>query len=306
LFAGDPKQLAPIVQSDNAAAIRWLGRSIFARMNEKSASTCLLNEQSRMAEPICSLVSNLFYTGRLVIAADCKGDRNWEKERELHRVVPIGSRRVHCEDIPADGKWSQKYHGPIRMESAKFICDLLAELTESLDPSSIVVLTPFRAQRALIRVMLKKAELSRVAVSTVHRAQGSERHTVIFDPVQGDGNFLMREDGPRLVNVAISRAKARLVIVLSSGDRKNDLLDRLAHAIVNTNDGKASRGAVPVKELIQQGDFPFCAVNKAVSIGTIVGRVIGVLQEGKRFELIEFSTGVKKIMDTAVVKKNFG
>jgi superfamily I DNA and/or RNA helicase len=38
-------------------------------------------------------------------------------------------------------------------------------------------------------------------------------------------------EGPRLINVALSRAKARLVVILSDGDYANEYLRRIAHVI---------------------------------------------------------------------------
>lgn len=68
-------------------------------------------------------------------------------------------------------------------------------------------------------------------VSTVHRAQGSECHTVIFDPVIATGDRLLGhpEEGARLINVALSRAMARLVVIMSAGDGANEYLRRVAH-----------------------------------------------------------------------------
>jgi superfamily I DNA and/or RNA helicase len=57
----------------------------------------------------------------------------------------------------------------------------------------------------------------RVTVGTIHTFQGSERDIIIWDIVdtpQNDMGLLYKgETGERLVNVAISRAKSRLVIV---------------------------------------------------------------------------------------------
>jgi superfamily I DNA and/or RNA helicase len=97
----------------------------------------------------------------------------------------------------------------------------------------VLVLTPYRAQRGLIKAFLRSAGQTKVPVSTVHRAQGTEYHTVIFDPVIATGERLLGHpvEGPRLINVALSRAKARLVVILSLGDHANQYLRRIAHVI---------------------------------------------------------------------------
>ena len=65
VYAVDPKQLSPIVQSkDSQHVTRRLGFSMFEDMNPDSITTCFLNEQSRMSQTICRTVSRVFYEGR--------------------------------------------------------------------------------------------------------------------------------------------------------------------------------------------------------------------------------------------------
>ncbi len=301
LFAGDPKQLAPIVRSQNSSAIRWLGQSMFSKMKQTHASTCLLNEQSRMAEPICRIVSNAFYDGGLIVAADCKGNQQWKKDRELIDVQFVGRKTIHLELMDKNGAWSQKYHGPIRYDSAVFIRDLVDKLKTGLPENEIIVLTPFRAQRTLIRMFLQNAGCKRVKVSTVHRAQGSECHTVIFDPALGKTPFLQTEDAPRLINVALSRAKARLVVILSPDDRVNPLFNQLYNVIENMD---RLNEALPISQFALQPDFPHCAVNKAVQIRDKIGRITEVVEDGAKFVLMEFSSGKKKTFVTSYVVKS--
>lgn len=301
LFAGDPEQLAPIVRSQNSSATRWLGQSMFSRMKKSHASTCLLNEQSRMAEPICKIVSNIFYDGKLLVAVDAKRDPKWKRDRELAHAKFVGRKTIHLELIDKNGTWSQKYRGPIRYDSVVFIRDLVGNLKTHLPENEIIVLTPFRAQRTLIRMFLQNAGCKRVKVSTVHRAQGSECHTVIFDPALGNTPFLQTEDAPRLINVALSRAKARLVIILSPDDRVNPLFNRLSGVIENMD---RFSEALPISQFALQPDFPYCAVNKAVQIGDKIGRITEVGANGAKFVLMEFKSGQKKTFDTSCVVKN--
>jgi hypothetical protein len=302
LLAGDPRQLAPIVQTDDRKAQHWMGRSSFAYMKESAESTVLLNEQSRMAEPICRVVSNVFYKGQLTVAEDCKHKPEWKKHRDPVHVRQMGSTNTCLCNVPRDGTWSQKYHGPIRYESAELIRDLVCDLRAFHDEKDILVLTPFRAQRTLIRSFLRNANCSRVRVSTVHRAQGSERHTVIFDPVQGENGFLNTEEAQRLINVAISRAQARLVLILSAGDRKNPMLNQIANLIEAT---AVPHEAIPIGALVRQNEFPSCAVGKVVQIHTVVGRVIGVVDDGRRFQLMDFQSGKTRTFEVSLVRKNF-
>jgi hypothetical protein len=89
----------------------------------------------------------------------------------------------------------------------------------------------YRAQSRLISRILKEHGADEVMVGTVHRFQGSEKGALILDLPEGEGDkvvgrFMQGEspdnEGPRLVNVAISRAKSHLIIVANRGflDRK--------------------------------------------------------------------------------------
>jgi superfamily I DNA and/or RNA helicase len=78
----------------------------------------------------------------------------------------------------------------------------------------------------LIRQLLQR-DYRRIVVSTVHRAQGAERNIVIFDPVEGASQFLLGAEGARLINVAVSRAKAHIIIPYHEDDLANPYLARL-------------------------------------------------------------------------------
>ena len=173
VFAGDPEQLAPIVQSKSTYAVKWMGQSPFRYMNGDQPSTCFLNEQSRMAEPICRVVSNTFYDRELIVAERECVNPAWKQDRRLRNIPALGSDAVSIVNVPEDGVWSRQYGGPIRKWSADRLADLVATLVNETD--DIAVLVPFRAQRSMIKRRLRDAGLSRISVSTVHRAQGSER-----------------------------------------------------------------------------------------------------------------------------------
>lgn len=253
LFAGDDKQLSPVVTSDDLRAQAALGQSPF-KYRAKSAdveNTVMLDEQSRMAEPICAAVSEAFYLGRLRVANDALADARWLKARRF-RCASVGEdEALKCVDVTSEGQWSQKYRGLIRLESAEKIAEFVAQACQRRDvaPEDVVVLTPFRAQRVLIKRCLFHQGVKGVRVSTVHRSQGSEAKVVIFDPVKGDESFLTNPEGVRLVNVALSRAMAKLILFLSPGDRQNRHLAQF-HSLSRVNAVNAD-GAVSLTDLLR-------------------------------------------------------
>jgi DNA replication ATP-dependent helicase Dna2 len=299
IFAGDDKQLAPVVQSEHPLARKWLGRSMFVHKNERG--TCLLNEQGRMEESICDVVGNVFYDGKLIVAEDCEGNPIWRAERVVRDVVPMGRKNVYLHLCQQEGVFNSNYGGPVRFESADFIAELVARLVRTLSPEQIAVLCPYRAQRSVLKSNLRRKGFSAVKVSTVHRAQGSECHTVIFDSVLASTEFLNNdENGPRLLNVALSRAQARLVIVASRGDLQNRWLQRIAN-VISSRDG-AGDDAVPMEEIIFQNDFPAMQADIVVRYRDIVGK-IQPAPTTDSFCIMDFRTGQTRTFRIDLVRK---
>ena len=87
------------------------------------------------------------------------------------------------------------------------------------------IITPYQAQARLIWRFLREARLDFMAdVGTVHRFQGLERQTIIFDTVEAPperpapmlaGGY--DSDAMRLVNVALTRAQSRLIVLADVG-----------------------------------------------------------------------------------------
>lgn len=271
-FAGDPQQLAPITISDTERSRQWLGRSMFDKMDGERANSVLLDEQSRMRPEICAVVSKAFYRDRLRVAEDCGRRPDWLTRRQPTSISTCGSSAAIALPATTDGAFNPYYKGPCRRETAEIVAALVEELLNGgLDPSDIAVLTPYHAQRAVIRHELSKRNVRKVTVSTVHSVQGSERHTVIFDPVQGEDPFFRNEmGGDRLINVAISRAMARLVLVLSPGDRRNPTIGRIASLL-----DRPTRcvSAPTVHKWIEDPEYPRCLVGQLVQVPGLVGGV---------------------------------
>ena len=104
---------------------------------------------------------------------------------------------------------------------------------------SIGVVSPFRAQANRIRdrVYGHDSLAARIAhvdflVDTVHKCQGDERDVMIFSPVVSsgvsDGALSFLRSNPSLFNVAITRARAALIVVGDKGAALNCNVDYLA------------------------------------------------------------------------------
>jgi len=299
LFAGDPQQLSPVQRSEDRLARRWLGRSAFAEMPRAGASVALLDEQSRMAPPIGELVSQLFYEGALRVAADAAASPDWQAARQRTLGDIAGDAHVHIHRVATDGGWVASERGPVRRESAEAIAELLDKALASgaWQPEELIVLTPFRAQRALIRQRLRARGLpEQLRVSTVHRAQGSEAPVVLFDPADGAQPFLHGEGAQRLLNVALSRAQAKLVLFVSPADAASPLLAPLMQRLRLAGD---TRAATPLLRLAREPGFPTNALGQRVSAGRHEGEVARISADGRQFWLVNARTGAEQLIDVA-------
>ncbi|MFN5046791.1 DEAD/DEAH box helicase, partial [Roseateles sp.] len=313
LFAGDPQQLAPVLRSRERGAQRWLGRSAFGEMPRGAAapSGVLLDGQARMAAPIGELVSELFYEGALRVAADSAQRPDWLAARRRALGEVGAESHVQLQWMRSEGAWSASERGPLRRESAEAIAQAVAQALEGGNwrAEELIVLTPFRAQRALIRHCLRRrgvaldGEGGGLRVSTVHRAQGSEAPVVFFDPADAAQPFLQTEAALRLLNVALSRAEAKVLVYLSRRDAEQPLLAPLVQRLRLAADG---REALPLERLATQPDFPANALGRRVMAGRHRGEIVRVSPDGRQFWLVNERSGATQLFDTAFWRAKAG
>ena len=113
----------------------------------------------------------------------------------------------------------------LNLAEAQWVARIVAALHESDDrlrdaahaDERLGILAPFRSQVACIRRALEErlpGVATRQWVDTVDRFQGDERDVMIFSLVGGRGQHIpeLLED-PRRLNVALSRARQKLILV---------------------------------------------------------------------------------------------
>ena len=95
-------------------------------------------------------------------------------------------------------------------------CKTLEEKKEIL--KNIGIISPFKQQEYELNKIIRKEELDGLVAGTVHKFQGSEREIIYFSTTVGAMNscansFYNNENKPNIINVAISRAKEKFIIV---------------------------------------------------------------------------------------------
>lgn len=241
VFVGDPAQLSPVAKIKTGPSPRFMADSVFslAPKDSDSDSLVMLNEQQRMALPICRLVSHVGYGGKLITATWCLQDKKWMRSRIFtFDTIPMDKHLVLA-TVQAD---PPSKPSTFRESSASAIVRLIQRaIAKGTEPANILVITPFNRQAQLLRTLLRRAglpigkllvstvaeaqeQLEGMTVSTVYSAQGKERSVVIFDPVDGRHPYLTQEENLKLLTVSFSRAKAKLIMFASEADMKHPYL----------------------------------------------------------------------------------
>lgn len=260
VFAGDFRQLSPICQSEKPSTRRWLGRSAFdaAGVPQLIAGghtvqrLSVLSVQHRMKNKICSLVSESYYPERGLIAS----------AGVLARPVPASVADALPDDVTVVDTsglrpWVAR-PGSLRSRFNPIHALVVKAALSAIDGSSTTLglIAPYAPQARALDAITKDVGYGTAA--TVHRFQGGEKDVIVYDTTEGYGvgvgpwftKGALDTEGARLMNVAFSRARDRLVVVMNM-DR---LLPKIGgDATVRAFDflkGRASR--VDARELLDR------------------------------------------------------
>ncbi len=209
VIVGDLKQLPNVITTENKKLIEeiskkyridkqydYLENSFLSSVNNAvmDAPRTLLREHYRCHPKIIQFCNKKFYDGKLIIMTEDQGEEDVLK-------VYITSRGNH-----ARGHINYRQIDVIENE-------VLPELQEKMGIKNIGIISPYRDQKA----ELEKAFNSQSKIDTVHKFQGREEEAIIITTVDNEiGEFV---DDPKLLNVAVSRAKRYLRLVVSDNDK---------------------------------------------------------------------------------------
>ncbi|BDY13984.1 DEAD/DEAH box helicase [Hydrogenimonas cancrithermarum] len=168
---------------------------------DKGAPIWLL-QHFRCKDPIVTYCNKLVYDGKIEPLAG-------EDEEMCHLVFV-----EHAENMSTEHN--------ICTAEAEIVAELVNEhLFEGYGLDEIGVITPYRNQAEAIKRTLAKQgyDTNTIQIGTVHKFQGSERRVILFStssgansPRRGAALFMNRDRG-NMLNVAVSRAKERFVLI---------------------------------------------------------------------------------------------
>lgn len=217
VIVGDTKQLPNVVTED----VKKQAKAIFDNFHihegyqftksflqsvidvMPNVTQTLLREHYRCHPKIINFCNQKFYRGELVIMTEDNGE---EDVLAVVKTVPGNHVRAH---------YSQRQIDVIREEVIpKYVMDI--ERTG--------IIAPYKNQ-----VEALEREFDDIDVATVHKFQGKEKDTIIISTV--DDEITDFADDPYLINVAVSRAKQKLMLVVTGNEqaRECNITDLIAY-----------------------------------------------------------------------------
>ncbi len=211
-----------------------------------------LRDHHRSHPDIIGFSNRHFYESTLRVATKLNGLSPVWKDPPFVRWLDIA------------GRASRPSGGSLFNEAeARAVVGELLKLMQSGYSGSVGVVTPFREQANRIRRLLASdnalqgwASAHGCIMETAHRYQGDERDAIIFSPVisRGTPASSLRFLGPNgnLFNVAITRARATLIVVGDKTAAKNSgvrYLADFADYVDRANDSHAEAADLPAQAL---------------------------------------------------------
>lgn len=216
----------------------------------RSEDIVALRDHHRSHSDIIEFSNREFYEGRLRVATSYERLQRPRSDEPAVRWVNVEGRTVR----PGTG-------GAVNEQEAKAVVREIERLVKQGYQGSVGIVSPFRAQANRIRDLVysrdglshKIADLDFLA-DTVHKFQGDERDVMIFSPVVSngiaDGALGFLRSNPNLFNVAITRARAALIVVGDKGAALNCSVDYLARFAAYTDHVHHHPSADPAEDMV--------------------------------------------------------
>ena len=207
VIVGDRKQLPNVIPTDSLSKIEELSKkyniasnydyvkqsfltSIIESLNY--VNKVLLKEHYRCHPKIINFCNKKFYNNELVILTEDKGEEDVMK-------VYITVKGSH-----ARGHYNQRQIDIIDKE-------IMPELKQKLSVDEIGIVSPYNEQKIRLQDAINNENIQ---IDTVHKYQGREKDAIIITTVNNKISEFI--DDPKMLNVAITRSKRFLRLVVSN------------------------------------------------------------------------------------------
>lgn len=223
VIVGDTKQLPNVITQDKIQTIKPLTQKYHIPANYNfltqsllssviatlpNAPKILLKEHYRCHPKIIGFCNQKFYHNELIILSKDRG----EKDVMQAFITQAGNH--------ARGHYNQRQIDVIEKE-------ILPPLRKKLESAQIGIISPYRKQKTYLQETIND-----IQIDTIHKYQGREKEAIILSTVDNEINDFI--DDANLLNVAVSRAKRFLRVVVSpqiceSHNHLNDLIQYMRY-----------------------------------------------------------------------------
>ena len=218
VIVGDLKQLPNVITREDKERLSALSENnnipqqYRCEENSLLSSACevfsdaprtLLREHYRCHPKIINFCNKKFYNGQLIIMTEDNGESDVLKAH-----------------ITAAGNHARGHFNQRQIDEIKQV------ILPELHSDDVGIIAPYNAQTS---ALVKEIE-EQIPIYTVHKFQGRENDDIIISTV--DNEITEFTDDPNMLNVAVSRAKKRLRIVVSDNENnKNTNIGELVRYI---------------------------------------------------------------------------
>lgn len=220
VIVGDTKQLPNVVPDDIKARAKVIFDSFDVNEGYQYTKSflqsvldvmpnvmqTLLREHYRCHPKIINFCNQKFYRGELIIMTADKGEKD---VLSVVKTVKGNHERNH---------YSQRQIDVIKNEIIP---------KYALNPEETGIIAPYKNQAEALN-----REITEIDAATVHKFQGKEKENIIISTV--DDEISDFADDPYLINVAVSRARKRLMLVVTGNEQTKernitDLIDYIQY-----------------------------------------------------------------------------
>lgn len=234
VFAGDPFQLPPTVLSQQAAR-DGLSQTLMEKSMQRLNADTLLNVQYRMHETIMGFSNSRFYDNRL------------QAHQSVAAHTIATERNQPLEFVDTAGCGFEEEQNPetrslLNPEEFRILLAHLEQTATGTENLQIGIISPYKEQVLYMRAALKDHALEHaITINTIDAFQGQERDVIYLSMVRSNERaeigFLADY---RRMNVAMTRARKKLVVVGDSATLGNDAFYSAFLEYCETNNAYAS------------------------------------------------------------------
>lgn len=247
VIVGDTKQLPNIISSEKIEEINALTQKFNIKTNYdyakqsllssmlatfKDIPQVLLQEHYRCHPKIIEFCNKKFYNEKLIILSEDKAEKS---------VIEIF---ITASGNHARGHYNQRQIDVIQKE-------ILPSLKDKIKDEDIGIITPYRLQKEKLENQINP----KIQIDTVHKFQGREKEAIIISTTDNEISDFVDDD--KMLNVAVTRAKKYLAIIVSSKieQSRSNIADLIKYArYINHENIKQSK-IKSIFDLLYQENF---------------------------------------------------